>query len=137
MFIWLSSSFTALPTNAAVETRDLATHGRDFLLDVAEYWGEQLPPPHRAAPNNAALRLPRLPTMLTAADSGNESMRSYTTDRPHTADDIQNMPVPPPRAHGNRPSRENTLDSARETLPTARTERTQLSDIISRQSETE
>ena len=127
--------FPALPTNAAVETRDLATHGRDFLLDVAEYWAERQPKPSRPRPpRDTNLPLSRLPTTLTAADSGNDSMRSYTTDRPHTADDIQNMPVGVPR---NRASRENTLDSARETLPTARTGRSQLSDIASRQSENE
>lgn len=82
----LSFHITELPTNAAVETRGLASHGIDFLKDRAEYWQEHQPVNPLPPPSELALRMSRMRTFY--ADSGRASMSS-NTNRPYSADDVQ------------------------------------------------
>ncbi|KAJ8297652.1 hypothetical protein KUTeg_024183 [Tegillarca granosa] len=62
-----------------IDERFLAEHGRDYLLDRAEYWeGRQPLPPHRPPATALGLRLSRLQTNL---DSGRISMTSTTSSQ--------------------------------------------------------
>lgn len=62
-----------------IDERFLAEHGRDYLLDRAEFWeGRQPLPPHRPPATALGLRLSRLQTNL---DSGRMSMTSNTSSQ--------------------------------------------------------
>ncbi|KAK3576440.1 hypothetical protein CHS0354_025202 [Potamilus streckersoni] len=78
----------AVPTHAGVHTRGLAQSGRGFLLNRADYWHERNPLPPRPPPSELGMRMSRMQTIYTIADSGRYSMTSPTTERPDSADDV-------------------------------------------------
>ena len=80
-----------LPTNAALETRDLADRARLSLKGYAEYMREHQPLVHLVQPpSSLGMRLARGHTFY-ADDSGMASMMSRTTEeRPFSAEDVRN-----------------------------------------------
>lgn len=94
-----------LPTNAALETRGLASHGREYLIERAEYWQEHEPYNQAPPPSELGLRLSRMRTFHTTADSGMHSMMSSAAGRPHSADNAQEHT----HRSWNEPSRETTM----------------------------
>ncbi|XP_052280732.1 uncharacterized protein LOC127878252 [Dreissena polymorpha] len=75
-----------LPTNAGIETLELANHARGFLKERAEYWRDHLPETPAPPPTELGLRLSRMRT-FNGDDSGLES--GLISDRPLSADDVQ------------------------------------------------
>ncbi|KAL4230691.1 hypothetical protein ACF0H5_011067 [Mactra antiquata] len=137
-----------LPTNAALETRDLASHGRDYLLERAGFWQEKqpvnLPPP----PSELGLRLQRMRTFHTTADSGMHSMMSSSTGRPHSADDApesthrswttasrETTQVTIPQVSVRSQAESNNTDSSRRLPPTGRSEAAKTPSTLEKSSE--
>ncbi|KAL3880367.1 hypothetical protein ACJMK2_032611 [Sinanodonta woodiana] len=78
----------AVPTHAGVHTRSLAQSGRGFLLNRADFWHERNPVPPRPPTSELGMRMSRMQTIYTIADSGRATMTSPTTERPYSADDL-------------------------------------------------
>lgn len=75
-----------LPTNAAAETRDLASHGIDFLIERANYRQEHLPVSTGPPPSELGLRLSR---MRTFVDQVKTPLVPSAASRPMSADNAQ------------------------------------------------
>ncbi|WAQ98152.1 hypothetical protein MAR_022525 [Mya arenaria] len=81
-----------LPTNAAVETRELADHARSYLNNCAVYWKEHQPLNPAPPPSELRLKLSRMHT-VHAEDSRKNSMPISVSERPLSADDIRDSTV--------------------------------------------
>lgn len=79
------------PTNNAdIDDRDLAEHGRNYLLDRADFWEDRGPLPARPPRTSLGMRLTRMQTM---SDSGRVSMTSTTTCTPPITELPNQMPL--------------------------------------------
>ncbi|XP_052794151.1 uncharacterized protein LOC128227542 isoform X2 [Mya arenaria] len=81
-----------LPTNAAVETRELADHARSSLNNLAVYLKEHQPLNPAPPPSELRLKLSRMHT-VHAEDSRKNSMPISVSERPLSADDIRDSTV--------------------------------------------
>ncbi|XP_052793009.1 uncharacterized protein LOC128226931 isoform X2 [Mya arenaria] len=81
-----------LPTNAAVETRELADHARSYLNNCAVYWKEHQPLNPAPPPSELRLKLSRMHT-VQAEDLRKNSMPISVSERPLSADDIRDSTV--------------------------------------------
>lgn len=75
-----------------MDERDLAEHGRNYLLDRAEFWEERPTLPRHLPPSNLAQKLSRMPTNISVSESGHVSIIS-TTSPPLYEDHMTSSPI--------------------------------------------
>ncbi|XP_069128925.1 uncharacterized protein [Argopecten irradians] len=76
--------------NPDIDDRFLAEHGRDFLLDRADFWEDRGPLPPRPPRTSLGMRLSRVQTMT---DSGRVSMTSTDTCTPTVTELPNQIPI--------------------------------------------
>ncbi|OWF55627.1 hypothetical protein KP79_PYT13296 [Mizuhopecten yessoensis] len=81
---------TAPKEDRDIDDRDLAEHGRHFLLDRADFWEDRGPLPSRPPRTSLGMRMSRMQTMI---NSGRVSMTSTNTCTPPVTELPNQMPL--------------------------------------------